>query len=217
MPIQISYPEQKKRLLQSKIIGIIRVDHTQNILKLVQAILEGGIHTIEISLNTPNAYEAIKRVDKKFGDEVFLGVGTVTSVKEAKRSISAGAKFIVTPISEFKVLKYAKRFKVPVCMGAFSPTEIFEAYKAGATLVKVFPADTMGPKYIKNVNVPLPEIPLMPTGGVNENNIHEWFDSGAKAVGISSALFSNKDYLEEKFDLITEKAKLLAEKIPDLK
>jgi len=208
-----TFSEKKNRLLDSRIVGIIRVDSITNILKLVQAIVDGGITTLEISLNTKNAYEAIKRVSQKFEDSVFLGAGTVTTVKEAKLSIHAGAKFIVTPISSNKVLKYCKRFKTPVCMGAFSPTEIFNAHRNGATLVKAFPADNLGIKYIKNVAVPLPKIPLMPTGGVNAENISEWFAAGAKCVGISSALFSQEDYRNEKFENITERTKLLVEKV----
>ncbi len=207
-----SFSGRKNRLLASKIVGIIRVDHIDHIHDLVQALIDGGVRTLEISLNTPNALKAIKSVSEKFKDEILLGVGTVTTVKEAKKSINAGAEFIVSPIIDRKVQKYAKRFKTPTCMGAFTPTEIFTAYQMGSTLVKVFPAASLGPDYIKSISVPLPHIPLLPTGGVNKDNIEEWYKAGATALGISTALFKKEDYIDKKFDIISENAKLLVQK-----
>ena len=208
----ISFADRKNRLLASKIVGIIRVDHTEYIIELVQALVDGGVSTLEISLNTPNALKAIKRVADHFGNKILLGVGTVTTVKQAKQSINAGAEFIVSPITDKKIQKYAKRFKTPTCMGALTPTEILTAFQMGSTLVKVFPAASLGPGYIKDITVPLPGIPLLPTGGVNKDNIEEWFKAGATALGISTALFRKEDYLEKRFDLITENARFLAQK-----
>ncbi len=208
----ISFADRKNRLLTSKIVGIIRVDHTEYILELVQALVDGGVTTLEISLNTPNALRAIKRVTEHFGRKILLGVGTVTTIKQAKQSINAGAEFIVSPITDKKIQKYAKRFKTPTCMGALTPTEIFTAFQMGSTLVKVFPAASLGPGYIKEITVPMPNIPLLPTGGVNKDNLEEWFRAGATALGISTALFRKEDYLEKRFDIITENAAILAKK-----
>ena len=207
-----SFASRKNKLLNSRIVGIIRVDHTEYILDLVKALVDGGVTTLEISLNTPNALKAIKRVAEKFGDSILLGVGTVTTVKEAKQGINAGAEFIVSPITDKKIQKFAKRFKTPTCMGAMTPTEIFTAYEIGSTLVKVFPAGSLGVDYIKSICAPLPQIPLLPTGGVNKDNIQDWYKAGATALGISTALFNRQDYLDKNFGSITENAKLLVQK-----
>ena len=171
-----------QKILDSGIIAILRTKDPEHILPSALAILEGGIKTIEVSFNTPDALKCISQLTEI--DGVLPGGGTVTSAKMAKEAIKAGAEFIITPITKKEIIDACHDLGKPIFSGAFTPSEIFQAHEWGADVVKVFPASSLGMKYIKIIKTPFPEIKLLPAGGVNAENIDQWFDAGADCVGI---------------------------------
>ena len=193
------------RILEEKIISILRVQDFTKVIPASRAILEGGICIIEISLNTPNALQCISDLSKISG--IIPGAGTVIDSDMAKSSIKAGAEFVVSPISKRSVIDACHDLDKPIFSGAFTPSEIYRAYEWGADVVKVFPAEVVGMNYIKAIKAPFPEIRLMPTGGVTPDNIDKWFDLGADCVGIGSK-FTKTDILEnEEWGRLTRIAK----------
>ena len=203
-------------LQESGVVAVIRADTIETAEKIIEAIVAGGITAIEVTMTVPNAFELIKKLDKKYQDsDVVLGAGSVTDVVSAKNSIDAGAKYIVGPTFDQEVVNICNEFQVPVIPGAMTPTEVVNAMKAGADIVKVFPATLFGPKIIKAIKGPIPHAPLLPTGGVNLDNVQDWFEAGASAVGVGSAL--SKGWKEGKFDQITEQAKEFKEKVALIK
>ena len=185
-----------KNLVKIPIIGIIRGAASGAVEGAVAAALRGGLKTLEITLNRPEACEQIADIKTRFADDVELGAGTVLDADSAERAIVAGAEFIVTPALLPEVIEFCRSRSVPVIPGALSPTEILAAHRGGAEMVKVFPAASVGPGYIKSLKGPFPEIRLMPTGGVSIASVSEYFWAGAEAVGIGGELF-RKDWLEQ--------------------
>ena len=181
-----------KYLDQTPIIGIIRGAETGEVEGAVAVALKGGLKTLEITLNRPEACGQIAQVKSRFGDEIELGAGTVLDAESAEKAIAAGAEFIVTPALLPEVIEYCKSHKVPVFPGAMTPTEILAAHRAGAEMVKVFPAGSLGPGYIKSLKGPFPEIRLMPTGGVTVESVPEYFQAGADAIGVGGELFKKE-------------------------
>jgi 2-dehydro-3-deoxyphosphogluconate aldolase/(4S)-4-hydroxy-2-oxoglutarate aldolase len=200
-----------KKILEVKIVAILRSDDPAKILPSAKAILKGGIRAIEVSLNTPNAIECITEISRIEG--ILPGVGTVTDVEMTKKAIEAGAQFVVTPISKKEVIKVCHELDKPIFSGAFTPKEIYEAYEWGADIVKVFPAEILGPNYIKTIKTPFPKIKLMPTGGVNSNNIDQWFEMGADCVGIGGCFTRASIMKNEEWDRQTERAEYLVNNI----
>ena len=180
-------------ILKEKIVSILRVADSSKVIPASKAVLKGGIKAIEVSLNTPNAYDCIADLSKI--DGIIIGVGTVTSKEMAIQSIEAGADFVMTPISKKEIIEISHEMGKPVFSGAFTPSEIYQAFEWGADVIKVFPAETLGMKYIKAVKAPFPDIKLMPTGGVTPDNIDQWFDMGACCVAIGSS-FTKPDIIE---------------------
>ncbi len=203
-------------LKDSGVVAVIRADKIETAEQIVEAIVKGGITAIEVTMTVPNAFDLIKKLSKKYqGSDVLVGAGSVTDVVSAKNSIDAGAKYIVGPTFDQDVVNICNEFQVPVIPGAMSPTEVVNAMKAGADIVKIFPATLFGPKIIKAIKGPIPHAPLLPTGGVNLDNVQDWFEAGACAVGVGSAL--SKGWKEGKFDQITEQAKQFKEKVALIK
>jgi 2-dehydro-3-deoxyphosphogluconate aldolase/(4S)-4-hydroxy-2-oxoglutarate aldolase len=162
---------------------------------VVEALLEAGLTVAEITMTVPNAIDAIASVAKRFANQVLVGAGTVTDAETARRAMDAGAEFIVTPCIIPEVIDAARRADIAVLPGALTPTEVFEAFRIGGDMVKVFPAQNVGgAAYLRALRGPFPEIPLVPTGGVTLENVREMFDAGAAAVGVGSELIS-KDAL----------------------
>ena len=185
------------KILEAKIVAILRVKDYQKVVPSALAILEGGVKAIEVSLNTPNTLSCISELSKIHG--LLPGVGTVTTVQEVRDAVNAGAEFIVSPITKQDLIETSHELGKPIFSGAFTPGEIYQAYEWGADVVKVFPAETVGMRYIKAVKAPFPDIKLMPTGGVNASNIDQWFDMGADCVGIGScftkeSIMANEDW-----------------------
>jgi 2-dehydro-3-deoxyphosphogluconate aldolase/(4S)-4-hydroxy-2-oxoglutarate aldolase len=171
------------------IIGIIRGAETDTVANAAEAAVRGGLKSLEITLNRPEAFDQIARVKALFGDDIDLGAGTVLDAEAAEKAIAAGAQFIVTPALVLEVIEFCRGRSIPVFPGAFSPTEVLAAHRAGAEMVKVFPAGSVGPGYIKSLKGPFPQIRLMPTGGVSAASVPDYFQAGADAVGVGGELF----------------------------
>ena len=203
------------KILKGGIIAILRVKDADKVIPAAKCILEGGIHTIEVTMNTPNALECIS--DLTMIDGIIPGVGTVTDEKMAIAAINAGAEFVVTPISKKEIIHACHKMGKPVFSGAFSPSEIFQAHEWGADVIKVFPAEILGMKYIKAVLAPFPHIKLMPTGGVSSENIDKWYDMGAVCVGVGGSLIKADIIDNEEWGRLTTIAKELATNIKHYK
>ena len=174
---------------------MIRARSADLVARVVEALMEAHLTVAEITMTVPNAIDAIAAVEKRFGNEILIGAGTVTDADTAVRAIDAGAEFVVSPCLVTEVIEAAQRADVAVLPGALTPTEVFEAFQSGADLVKVFPAQNVGgASYLRALRGPFPDIPLVPTGGVTLENMSEFFAAGATAVGVGSELIS-KDAL----------------------
>jgi len=183
------------RLREVRIIPIIRASSADAVVPVAEALLQAGLPVVEITLTVPNAIDAIGAVAKRFPGKVLVGAGTVTDAATARRAMDAGAEFVVTPCLVPEVIEAARRADVAVLPGALTPTEVFEAFRLGGDMVKVFPVQAVGgAAYLRALRGPFPDIPLVPTGGVTLENIGEMFKTGAAAVGVGTELIS-KDAL----------------------
>lgn len=192
-----------------KIAAVIRDISAENAIDLAEALKQGGITIFELTMENPHAAAAIKKlVDYYKNGEVIIGAGTVLTAETAKKAIEAGAEFIFTPTVEKEVVTVAKQHGKTCILGAMTPTEINAAYNLGADAVKVFPASILGIEFIKGVKGPLPHIPLLPTGGINVDNIRAYLDAGAIAVGVGSNLTKlPSPYNQKDLEKITDTAK----------
>lgn len=202
-----------KQIEECGIIAIVRGHQPQDVELIIGALRDGGIRTIEITMDTPGVCEVIERAAKKFAGEMLIGAGTVLDPESARMALAAGARFIFSPSLNLETIRMTKRYGAISIPGVFTPTEMLTAFEHGADAVKIFPANVLGPAYIKAVRDPLPQIPVIPTGGVNEENLSAYIKSGAIAVGIGGALVRktqkvDREYLEE----LTQKAARLVEK-----
>lgn len=176
------------RILDRGLVAIIRAPSSEQLASVARALYDGGIDIIEVTLTVPRALEIIAEVRRDLGDRVLLGAGSVLDAETARAAMLAGAEFIVSPAVRPDVIQLCRRYGKIVMPGAFTPTEVLAAWEAGADIVKVFPADVGGPAYLKSLAAPLPQIRLMPTGGVNLETIEPFFRAGACAVGLGTAL-----------------------------
>jgi 2-dehydro-3-deoxyphosphogluconate aldolase / (4S)-4-hydroxy-2-oxoglutarate aldolase len=196
----------KSHILQHKIVAIIRGANPPDVLPLVQALYRGGVRTVEITLNSPKALEVIERVASDLQGSMVVGAGTVLDAAAAKEAISAGAEFIISPSLDIETIQTTKSLGKVSLPGAFTATEIYQAYKNGGDIIKVFPA-SIGVSYFKDLRGPFPQIPLMPTGGVDLHNIQDFSGAGAVAFGIGSALVRGGEKVtEETLASLTERA-----------
>jgi 2-dehydro-3-deoxyphosphogluconate aldolase/(4S)-4-hydroxy-2-oxoglutarate aldolase len=205
------------RLLDSGLVAVIRRPEAEKIMHIAEALVIGGVGALEITVDTPNAFQIIQEIKYKFSDRILVGAGTVLDAITAKTAIQAGADFIFSPtLDEETILltnKYG-RISIPGCM---TPTEIVKAYQSGADLIKIFPGSSLGVNYIKELQGPLGHIPMMPTGGVNLENAGTFFKNGAVAIGVGGSLVDTKAIAEEKYDTVTQKALLFNKVIQDAK
>ena len=195
------------RFINSGIMAILRADDPKNIIPALEALIDSGIDTVEISLVTPNAVKIIQELHASLGSKALLGAGTVLDEESARAAILAGAEFVISPVLSLDVLKISKRYGKMAFAGAFTPTEALTAWENGSDAVKIFPAMPAGPDYIKALHAPLPQIPLIPVGGVTLENMEAFMDAGCIAVAASSSLVSNKLIKEGKLDEIRQNAK----------
>ncbi len=195
------------------VVAIIRVASAQEAVEVCGAIAKGGVKPIEITMTIPGAIDAIKELKGATEDKVLLGAGTVLDPETARAVILAGAEFVVCPTLNLEVIEVCRRYSKVVIPGAFTPTEILTAWEAGADIVKVFPATVGGPRYLRDIRGPLPQIRLMPTGGVNVDNTPDFIRAGAVAVAAGTSLVDKKAVSEGKYDIITENAKKFVEAV----
>lgn len=195
------------------VVAIVRVGSAQEAIEVCGAIAEGGIRPIEITMTVPGAVDVIKEFKSAMKGEVLVGAGTVLDPETARAVILAGAEFIVTPTLNLKVIEVCHRYSKVIIPGTFTPTEILTAWEAGADIVKVFPATVGGPKYLKDIKGPLPQIRLIPTGGVDLANTPDFIRAGAVAVAVGTSLVDKDAVRERKYGVITEKAKKFVEAV----
>lgn len=198
-------------ILSSKVIAVIRMSDTEKLARVVEAVKAGGVKAIEITMTTPFALEIIATMAKKKAPDVLVGAGTVLDPETAVQAIHAGADFIVSPVTVPAMITVCRRYDTLVAPGAFSPTEILNAWQSGADIVKVFPATSVGPKYFKDILGPLPQVRLMPTGGVSLENARDFIAAGACCVAIGTALLDKKAIEAGNWDILTQKAKALVD------
>jgi len=170
------------------VVAIIRTSSSEELIDVVNALREGGVTCIEVTMTTPRALEVIRQARQAVGDTAAIGVGSVLDAETARAAILAGAQFVVAPIVDLPTIETCKRYAVPVSPGAMTPTEIVRAWQAGADIVKVFPTSTLGAKFIKDIRGPLPQIKLLPTGGVTLETVADFIQAGSVAVGVGGAL-----------------------------
>lgn len=192
-----------------KAVAVVRLPEPDMVEPVLEALYEGGIRVAEITMTVPNAISLIKKAVAKSPDDFLMGVGSVTNAEMTEKAVNAGAKYVVSPIMKKEIIDKANELGVPVMPGAFTPTEIQQAWEWGADIIKIFPADIVGMNFIKAVKAPLPHLKLMPTGGVTLTNGGEWIKAGACAVGIGSALLNKEAIKRGDFDIITNNAKIL--------
>lgn len=188
----MSRHEDLSRVLNSGIVAVIRSTSSEQLVDVARALYEGGVDVLEVTFTVPRALEIIAAVRKALGDKVLLGAGTVLDPETARAAFLAGAEFLVAPTVNLDVIRLGNRYDKLVMPGAFTPTEILTAWEAGAQVIKVFPADIGGPAYLKTLHGPLPQVRLLPTGGVNLNTIADFLKAGACAVGLGGALVEPK-------------------------
>ena len=189
------------------VVAVIRMKEPDKLRAVVDALMEGGVKALEVTMTVPGAIDLIAKLAPTLPAGFLLGAGTVTDAGTARRAISAGAQFVVGPVFRPEVIAACHDLDVAAMPGCFSPTEILTAWEAGADVVKVFPATALGPGYLKDVRGPLPQVKLMPTGGVTVENAGDWIKAGAVAVGAGTALVDPKAIASGDFAVITEKAK----------
>jgi 2-dehydro-3-deoxyphosphogluconate aldolase/(4S)-4-hydroxy-2-oxoglutarate aldolase len=183
--------EVAKRITEIGIVPVVRASSPTQALQAAEAVCAGGIPIVEITMTVPGAVAVIAQLSKSMGSEILIGAGTVLDAETAKRCLDAGAEFIVSPGFDPETVKFVNRAGKLMMAGALTPTEVIAAWKAGSDFVKIFPCGTVGgAKYIKALNAPLPQIPMIPTGGVNLNTAADFIFAGAAALGIGGELCS---------------------------
>jgi 2-dehydro-3-deoxyphosphogluconate aldolase/(4S)-4-hydroxy-2-oxoglutarate aldolase len=202
-----------QEMIDGGVVAIVRVESARQAIEVCGAIARGGIKPIEVTMTVPGAIDVIKEFKSAMKDKVLVGAGTVLDPETARAVILAGAEFIVTPTLNLRVIEMCRRYGKIIIAGAFSPTEILTAWEAGADIVKVFPATVGGPQYLQDIRGPLPQIKLVPTGGVDLENTPDFIRAGAVAVAVGASLVDKTALSEGRYDLITEKAKRFIEAV----
>ena len=201
-----------RRIVEVGIVPVIRAPSAELATRAASAVLEGGISVFEITLTVPGALEVIRSLVDTFGDRALVGAGTVLSATDAKACIAAGARFVVSPGLDLATVDAVLGCDVPMMPGALTPTEVITAWKAGADMVKIFPCSAMGgASYLRALRGPLPQIKLMPTGGVSVTTAREYLEAGASALGVGSELVDLKALAAGNDALLTERARQLVE------
>lgn len=198
---------QLRRVLDSGIVAVVRSPDSQQLVEVARALFEGGVTVLEITMTVPNALDVLGRVRHALGDKVLLGAGTVLDPETARAVLLAGAEYIVAPTVNLDVIRLCNRYDKLVFPGAFTPTEILTAWEAGADIVKVFPADVVGPAFFKALRGPLPQIRVMPTGGVDLTTAADFLKAGACCLGIGGQLVEPKAVADRNFDRIRDLAR----------
>jgi 2-dehydro-3-deoxyphosphogluconate aldolase / (4S)-4-hydroxy-2-oxoglutarate aldolase len=196
----MSKTQSLSRVLDAGIVAVVRAPGPDGLVEVIRALAEGGITVAEVTLTVPKALDVISEAKKELGDSVLLGAGTVLNAEACRAALEAGAEFIVSPVVNLQVIELCQHQDKLVMPGAFTPTEILTAWEAGADIVKVFPADVVGPAFFKAMRGPLPQIRLMPTGGVDLGTAAEFLKAGACCLGVGGQLVDPKRVAARDFD-----------------
>ncbi|MFH1208006.1 MAG: bifunctional 4-hydroxy-2-oxoglutarate aldolase/2-dehydro-3-deoxy-phosphogluconate aldolase [Candidatus Omnitrophota bacterium] len=203
-----------RKFRERPVLGILRGITPSQLEPLFESIIAGGLRAVEITMNTEGATGLIKNAVRRYGKQLMIGAGTVLTLKDLQAALRAGATFIVSPVVVPPVIAYCARHKIPVFPGALAPRDIYEAWRAGATMVKVFPAGCFGPDYFKEIKGPFPKIELLACGGVTPQNLPDYFKNGASAAAVGSSVF-RKDWLAaKKFHLIRNQIRAYLKALP---
>jgi 2-dehydro-3-deoxyphosphogluconate aldolase/(4S)-4-hydroxy-2-oxoglutarate aldolase len=205
--------EQLRFLLDHGLVAIVRLKVPAELVNIAKAIEAGGVRVIEFTMGTPNALDAIHQLAQEWGDRILLGAGTVLDPETGRAALLAGAQFLVAPNFNPALIELARRYNKIIVPGAFTPTEILAAWECGADIVKVFPASTVGPQYIKDILGPLPYVKLLPTGGVTLDNIPAFISAGAAAVAVGASLTDPKLIKEGNWTGLTAHAQRFAQAV----
>jgi 2-dehydro-3-deoxyphosphogluconate aldolase / (4S)-4-hydroxy-2-oxoglutarate aldolase len=201
------------RLVQLGIIAVVRARHPDQVLPVAQALMAGGVFAIEITLTTPHAIQAIGHASQTLDSSALLGVGTVLSTASCKAALEAGARFVVSPVLRPELVPVAHAAGCPVMLGAYTPTEAQTAHEAGTDFVKIFPADGLGPAYIKALRAPLPHLRIIPTGGVDLETAPAFLKAGCAALGVGSALVSDRILQQQAWSELTSLARAFVDRV----
>lgn len=202
----MSKVEMLEKVKELGLLAVIRGPSAELTVKMVQALVDGGVLGIEITYSTPNAEEVVRTLSKMYGNRIVLGMGTLTSPEQALSAKEAGANYLVSPVCEPNLVSSMVNSGLLTMAGALTPTEVLQAYNLGSDVIKIFPGSLGGPAYVKALKGPFPYIPMMPTGGVSAGNVAEWFATGVVAVGAGSELCPPQLAKEGKFDEISRRA-----------
>jgi 2-dehydro-3-deoxyphosphogluconate aldolase/(4S)-4-hydroxy-2-oxoglutarate aldolase len=199
-------------LLEIGIVPIVRADSAEKALRAAQAICRGGLRALEVTMTVPKAIQVIEKVADEFGSEMLIGAGSVLDAETARACMLAGAEFFVTPALNPKTIEICRRYGKVVMPGALTPTEVLTAWEAGADMVKIFPCGNLGgPKYIRALKAPLPQVLMVPTGGVSLDNTAEFFKAGSSAVAVGSELCDKQAMADGRFEVIEQNARQFLE------
>ncbi|RMF87087.1 MAG: bifunctional 4-hydroxy-2-oxoglutarate aldolase/2-dehydro-3-deoxy-phosphogluconate aldolase [Planctomycetota bacterium] len=199
------------RILECGIVAVMRAPSGEMLADVAEALHAGGVTAMEVTFTVPAAHRVLEEVAARLGDKIVLGAGTVLDSETCRTAILSGAEFIVAPTVNLDVIAMCKRYSKPVMPGAFTPTEVLTAWEAGADVVKIFPSDVVGAKYLKVLKGPLPQVRMMPTGGVNLDTAASFLEAGACALGVGSALVEKKAVRDRDFARIENLAKQYVE------
>lgn len=204
-------PRNKEQVLHEMtaagVVAVIRAPSKESLVPITEALLAGGIPSIEVTMSTPKAIAGIEMLADRFGDTAIIGVGTVLDAATARDAIAAGARFVVSPVTDPETIATAVRYGVVSIPGAFTPTEILRAWTLGGDIIKVFPSTALGPQYFKDILAPMPQLKLTPTGGVDLKNAGDWIKAGAVCVGVGSALLPKEAVKAGQWEQVSEVAR----------
>src|SRR5437764_15385578 len=203
----MSRETQLQQVLDTGIVAVVRSPDSQQLVEVAQALVEGGVTVIEITMTVPDALDVVRAVRRTLGDRILLGAGTILDAETCRAALLAGAEFIVAPTVNLDVIRLCRRYDKLVMPGTFTPTETRPAWEAGADVVKVFPAEVVGPAFFKALRGPLPQVRLMPTGGVDLTTAADFLRAGACCLGVGSQLAEPRAIAERNFDRIRDLAR----------
>jgi len=201
------------RMSDAGVVAVIRARSKDQLIGIAEALLEGGVPSIEVTMSTPKAIAGIEMLADKMGDKAIIGVGTVIDAATARDAIAAGAQFVLSPVTDPEVIATTIRYGKVCVPGAFTPTEILRAWTLGGDVIKVFPSTAVGPQYFKDILAPLPQLRLTPTGGVDIKNAGDWIKAGAVCIGVGSALVTKDALANNDWASITQNAKTFVDAV----
>lgn len=207
----MSREETVQKISSTGIVAVIRADNGEILADVTQALVDGGVTAIELTFTVPKAHKVLEYVADRFGDQIQLGAGTVLDAETARIAILAGAEYIVSPIVDLPTIEMSHRYDKAMMAGALTPTEVVKAWQAGSDVVKIFPSDLTGPSYLKSLKGPLPQVRMMPTGGVNLDTAESFLKAGACALGVGGSLVEKSAIDSGNMDRIRDLAKQYVE------